>query len=172
MLTATRAVGWRVRNPRDSSRTRPSTRLRRAAAVYLDIQDYELKAGIRSQEDPALGSVVGQVRDGALRLLAVTTRRRDPNFPDVPTVAEAALPEYELTTWTAMVGPKDMPEDVTAALSKAANAALSEPRVRERLESTGTTPMADSTPASTRAFLDREYDLYARVVERIGLRLD
>ena len=44
--------------------------------------------------------------------------------------------------------------------------------MRERLESTGTTPMADSTPASTRAFLDREYDLYARVVERIGLRLD
>ncbi|MFC7736546.1 Bug family tripartite tricarboxylate transporter substrate binding protein [Roseomonas sp. GCM10028921] len=119
-----------------------------------------------------LGSVVGQVRDGALRLLAVTTRQRDPNFPDVPTVAEAALPDYELTTWTAMVGPKDMPEDVTAALSKAANAALSEPRVRERLESTGTTPMADSTPASTRAFLNREYDLYARVVERIGLRLD
>lgn len=119
-----------------------------------------------------LGSVVGQVRDGTLRLLAVTTRRRDPNFPDVPTVAEAVLPDYELTTWTVLAGPRDMPEDVTAALSRAANAALAEPRVRERLESTGTTPVPDSTPASTRAFLDREFALYRNIVQRIGLKLD
>ena len=119
-----------------------------------------------------LGSVVGQVRDGALRLLAVTTQTRDANFPDVPTVAEAVLPDYELTTWTVMVGPKDLPEEVAQALSKAANAALAEPRVRERLESTGTTPMPDSTPASTRAFLDREFGLYQNIVKRIGLRLD
>ena len=119
-----------------------------------------------------LGSVVGQVRDGALRLLAVTTRTRDTNFPDVPTVAEAVLPDYELTTWTVMVGPKDLPDDVAQSLSKAANAALSEQRVRERLESTGTTPMLDSTPASTRAFLDREYALYQNIVRRIGLKLD
>lgn len=119
-----------------------------------------------------LGSVVGQVRDGALRLLAVTTRQRDPNFPDVPTVAEAMLPDYELTTWTVMVGPKDMPDDTAAALSKAANTALAEPRVRERLESTGTTPMLDSDPASTRAFLDREFALYQNIVQRIGLKLD
>jgi tripartite-type tricarboxylate transporter receptor subunit TctC len=119
-----------------------------------------------------LGSVVGQVRDGALRLLAVTTRQRDPNFPDVPTVAEAVLPDYELTTWTVMAGPKDMPDDIAAALSKAANTALAEPRVRERLESTGTTPVLDSTPASTRAFLDREFALYQNIVRRIGLKLD
>jgi tripartite-type tricarboxylate transporter receptor subunit TctC len=119
-----------------------------------------------------LGSVVGQVRDGALRLLAVTTRQRDPNFPDVPTVAEAVLPDYELTTWTVMVGPKDMPDDIADALSKAANAALAEPRVRERLESTGTTPMLDSTPASTRAFLEREFALYRNIVQRIGLKLE
>jgi tripartite-type tricarboxylate transporter receptor subunit TctC len=119
-----------------------------------------------------LGSVVGQVRDGMLRLLAVTTRQRDPNFPDVPTVAEAVLPDYELTTWTVMVGPKDMPGDIAEALSKAANAALAEPRVRERLESTGTTPVPDSTPASTRAFLDREFALYQNIVQRIGLKLE
>ena len=119
-----------------------------------------------------LGSVVGQVRDGALRLLAVTTRTRDANFPSVPTVAEAVLPDYELTTWTVMVGPKDLPDDVAQALSKAANTALAEPRVRERLESTGTTPMLDSSPASTRAFLDREFGLYTNIVKRIGLKLD
>jgi tripartite-type tricarboxylate transporter receptor subunit TctC len=120
----------------------------------------------------AMGSVAGQVRDGALRLLAVTTPQRDPNFANVPTVAEVALPEYELTTWTVMAGPKDMPDEIANALSRAANAALSEPRVRERLETTGTTPRTDSTPASTREFLDREFALYSRIVERIGLRLE
>ena len=90
----------------------------------------------------------------------------------MPTVAEAVLPDYELTTWTVMVGPKGLPDDVAEALSKAANAALAEPRVRERLESTGTTPVLDSTPASTRAFLDREFALYTNIVKRIGLKLD
>jgi hypothetical protein len=49
---------------------------------------------------------------------------------------------------------------------------LAKPRVRERLESTGTTPVLDSTPASTRAFLDREFALYQNIVRRIGLKLD
>ena len=119
-----------------------------------------------------LASVVGQIRDGLLRLLAVTTAAREPNFPDVPTVGEGALPGYELTTWTVMAGPRGMPAEVTEALSVAANKALSEPRVRERLESTGTVPVADSTPASTRAFLDREFERYKAIAQRIGLKLD
>jgi tripartite-type tricarboxylate transporter receptor subunit TctC len=119
-----------------------------------------------------LASVVGQIRDGSLRLLAVSTRARDPNFPEVPTIAEAALPDYELTTWTVMVGPKGVPGEVAAAISRAANAALAEPRVRERLESTGTVPVADSTPESTRAFLAAEFGRYQAIVRRIGLRLE
>ena len=119
-----------------------------------------------------LASVVGQVRDGLLRLLAVSTAGREPNFPDVPTIGEAALPGYELTTWTVMAGPRGMAPEVAEALSRAANAALGEARVRERLESTGTVPVADSTPASTRAFLDREFERYRGIAQRIGLRLE
>jgi tripartite-type tricarboxylate transporter receptor subunit TctC len=119
-----------------------------------------------------VASVIGQVRDGTLKLLAVTTAARDPNFPDIPTIAEAGVPGYELSTWTAMVGPKDLPGEVVTALNRAANAALSEPAVRERLSSSGTNPRNDSTPESTRAFLAAEFARFKAVVDRTGLRLE
>src|SRR3712207_8540868 len=67
-----------------------------------------------------LGSVVGQIRDGSLRLLAVTNSARDRAFPEVPTLTEGALPGYELTTWSVLVGPKGLPGEVTQALSRPA----------------------------------------------------
>lgn len=119
-----------------------------------------------------IASIVGQIRDGALTLLAVTTETRDANFPDVPTLAEAGVPGYALSTWTAMVGPKGLPPEVAAALNKAANAALSEPALRERLSSSGTDPRNDSTLESTAAFLGQEFNRFKAVVERTGLKLD
>jgi tripartite-type tricarboxylate transporter receptor subunit TctC len=119
-----------------------------------------------------LGSIIGQIRGGLLRLLAVSTRTRDPNFPDVPTIAEAALPDFELASWTALVGPAGLPAEVSSALGSAAARALNEPTVRSRLESTGTIPELNSTPEGTRAFIERQFALYRAVVQRIGLRLD
>ncbi|HEY4251815.1 MAG TPA: tripartite tricarboxylate transporter substrate-binding protein [Roseomonas sp.] len=122
-----------------------------------------------------LGSIIGQIRDGALRLLAVTTKERDPNFPDVPTIAQAGLPalaEYEMASWTVLVGPAGIPAEMATAISGAANRALSDATIRDRLESTGTIPDATSTPASTRAFLDRQFGIFQTVVQRIGLQMD
>ena len=120
----------------------------------------------------SLGSIIGQIRDGALRLLAVSTRTRDPNFPDVPTIAEAALPDYEVASWTVLVGPARMPADAMAALGRAAAQVLNEPNVRSRLEATGTIPETNSSPDATRAFMDRQLGLYQGIVQRIGLRMD
>ena len=118
-----------------------------------------------------LGSVVGQIRDGSLRLLAVTTRARDRGFPEVPTLTEAALPGYELTTWSALVGPKGLPAEVTHALSRAANAAFAEPQARARLETAGVDPVTDSTPESTRDFLTGELARFRDIVARTGLQM-
>jgi len=119
-----------------------------------------------------IASIVGQIRDGALTLLAVTTTARDPNFPDVPTLAEAGVPGYELSTWTAMVAPKGIPAEVAEALNRAANAALQEPAVRERLSTSGTDPSNGSTLESTRSFLKAQFALFQKVVDRTGLRID
>jgi tripartite-type tricarboxylate transporter receptor subunit TctC len=120
----------------------------------------------------SLGSIIGQIRDGALRLLAVSTRTRDPNFPDAPTIAEAALPDYEVASWTVLVGPARLPADVAEALGRAAAQVLNEPNVRSRLEATGTIPETNSSPEATRAFMDRQFGLYQGIVQRIGLRMD
>jgi tripartite-type tricarboxylate transporter receptor subunit TctC len=119
-----------------------------------------------------IASVVGQIRDGMLRLLAVTTTTRDRNFPDVPTLQEAGVPGYELSTWTVMVGPKGMPAEVTAALNRAANTALKDEAVRKRLLDSGTDPRDDSTPESTRAFLAAEAARFKAAVEIAGMRMD
>jgi tripartite-type tricarboxylate transporter receptor subunit TctC len=119
-----------------------------------------------------LGSIIGQIRDGSLRLLAVTTAKRDPNFPEVPTIAEAGVREFEMASWTVLAGPAGMPDEVANAISRAASRAIAEPGVKSRLEATGTLPEAESTPASTRAFLDRQYAIYQEIVKRIDLKLD
>jgi tripartite-type tricarboxylate transporter receptor subunit TctC len=119
-----------------------------------------------------IASVVGQIRDGMLRLLAVTTTTRDRSFPDVPTLQEAGVPGYELSTWTVMVGPKDLPPGITAALNKAANAALKDENVRRRLSDSGTDPRDDSTPESTRAFLTAEFARFKAAVDIAEMRMD
>lgn len=119
-----------------------------------------------------VGSNIGQIRAGSLRLLAVTTAARDPNFTDVPTIAEAGVPGYELASWTVLAGPAGMPSEIVEAIGRAAARAISDPTVRERLETTGTVPELNSTPAMTREFLDRQFAIYREVVARIGLRLE
>ncbi|WP_379595274.1 Bug family tripartite tricarboxylate transporter substrate binding protein [Teichococcus globiformis] len=119
-----------------------------------------------------IASVVGQIRDGALKLLAVTTTSRERSFPDVPTLQEAGVEGYELSTWTVMVGPKGMPEEIAQALNRAANLALADPVVNRRLTESGTDPRQDSTPESTREFLREEFARFRRVVETTGMRMD
>jgi tripartite-type tricarboxylate transporter receptor subunit TctC len=119
-----------------------------------------------------VGSNIGQIRDGALRLVAVTTRERDPNFPNVPTIAEAGVPGYEMASWTVLAGPAGMPPEIVEALGRAAGRAIADPSVRGRLEETGTVVELNSTPAATRDFLDRQFEIYREVVQRVGLRLD
>jgi tripartite-type tricarboxylate transporter receptor subunit TctC len=118
--------------------------------------------------DP-LGSSVGAIRGGAVRLLAVTTRGRDRGFPDTPTMAEAGLAGFELTNWCALVGPRGMPQEVAQALNRSVNAGISEPAARARLEAAGFDPVTDSTPSSTGDFLMAELVRFREIVARVGL---
>jgi tripartite-type tricarboxylate transporter receptor subunit TctC len=79
----------------------------------------------------------GQVRDGALRPLAVTSATRFPNLPDVPTLAESGLPGYDVTSWNAIVARAGTPPEVVASLNQALNAVLTRPDVRESLLAVG-----------------------------------
>ncbi|UPY37485.1 tripartite tricarboxylate transporter substrate-binding protein [Sediminicoccus sp. KRV36] len=120
-----------------------------------------------------LASAAGQVRGGLVRGLAVTSRERFPSFPEIPTLNEAAMPGFELTTWNMIIGPPNMPPAVLAQLNRALLGAVADAPLRERLLQAGVLPWAgENTPETTRAFLTAEVQKYREVVARTGIRLE
>ena len=112
-----------------------------------------------------------QVKAGKVRALAITSAKRSPAMPDLPTVAEAGLPGYESTAWFGILGPAGMPKDLVAKLGNEIVKILNSPEVSENLTSRGIDVIA-STPAEFDAFLKSEVAKWAKVVKESGLRLD
>ncbi len=120
-----------------------------------------------------LASAAQQVRDGMVRGIAVTGNRRFPSFPDLPTLAEAGVPGYDIATWNIILGPPGMPAPLQAALNRALVASLAEPALQQRLLTAGVDVWtAPNAPADARAFLEREVAKFRTVVERTGVKLE
>ena len=85
------------------------------------------------------------VRDGRLRALGVTTLKRSALAPELPPIADT-LPGFESNTWFGFYGPKGLPADIVARVNKAANEALADPEVKEKLSRLGIEPAAPGTP--------------------------
>ncbi|MCK8787187.1 tripartite tricarboxylate transporter substrate binding protein [Roseomonas sp. NAR14] len=119
-----------------------------------------------------LASAAQQVRDGRVRGLAVTGPRRTPAFPDIPTLAEGALPGFEIETYNAIIGPRGIPGPVQAALNRAINAAIAEPGLRERLQTAGVDAVGPNTPEETRTFLVEQLSRFQEIVRSTGVTLE
>ena len=91
-------------------------------------------------------SVIGHIRGGALRALAVTTSTRSPQLPDVPTVAET-VPGYEASALFGVGAPKKTPPEIIAKLNKDINEVLAEPEIKARLIDLGGEPLISTTDA-------------------------
>jgi tripartite-type tricarboxylate transporter receptor subunit TctC len=85
------------------------------------------------------------VRDGRLRALGVTSLKRSPLAPELPPIADT-LPGYESNTWFGFYGPKGLPADIVAKINKAANEALADPEVKEKLARLGIETATPGTP--------------------------
>jgi tripartite-type tricarboxylate transporter receptor subunit TctC len=111
-------------------------------------------------------------RTGRLRILAVTTPRRLAAAPDLPTVAEAGMPELtaQATTW--LLVPNGTPAAVIARISKATQAALSDPDLQRKYAGSGVDPSTDASPEAAAKQLRDEIAHWAPLVRQIGLRLD
>src|SRR5687767_13636138 len=83
------------------------------------------------------GTAISNAKDGRLRALAVLSDRRSPLMPDVPTVAEAGVPQLTLRHWAGLFGPPKMPREIVERLNKEVSAALKRPDVLEKLQSYG-----------------------------------
>lgn len=116
-------------------------------------------------------TILSFVRSDKVRLLAVTSRERSPLFPDTPTVIEAGVGDYDVSTWWGIVGPPGTPEPVTRTLNEAVNAIVGGEAMRKRFADEGAETV-QALPAALTAQLVEELALWRRVVREGGLRFD
>ena len=109
-------------------------------------------------------TILGQVQSKNVRLLAVTSDKRSPLFPDTPTLAEEGVPGLNLETWWGIVGPQNMPAALVAQLNASINEAAAAPAMRKRFEEEGATTFRGSA-ADFGAALKAEFSNWRRVVE-------
>lgn len=117
------------------------------------------------------GAVKPYVDAGKVRLLAVTDVRRDPRFPDTPTVAEAGLPGYEQVSWLGLFAPAGTPADVVARLSQAVGELVKEDAVRRRLADLGMSPVSGPADDLARR-VGGDLRLYRRIAKETGVKFD
>ena len=106
-----------------------------------------------------------------MRALAVTGAKRSPLFPDLPTVAEAALPGYEAVLHYGIVAPAGTPRPIIDKLNAALREALAAPDTQERMADDGTEPLP-STPEEYAADIDREETKWSAVVKKSGAKAE
>jgi tripartite-type tricarboxylate transporter receptor subunit TctC len=117
----------------------------------------------------SLPPAVGLVKEGKVRALAVTGTKRSPIFPDLPTVAEAALPGYEAVLHYGIVAPAGTPRAIIDKLSAALRAAVMSEDLRTRLADDGAEPLP-STPEEYAADIDREETKWSAIVKASGAK--
>ena len=119
----------------------------------------------------AMPTALPQVKAGRLRALAVTTARRSAQLPDVPTIAEAALPGYEAAGWFGFAAPARTPREVIVRLNKEIVRIIQLPDVKERLISQGAEPVGDS-PEEFAQFIKAEAAKWGKVIKALNLKIE
>jgi tripartite-type tricarboxylate transporter receptor subunit TctC len=117
-----------------------------------------------------LGPTLGQIKGGALRALAVTDDRRDPLLPEVPTMQQAGVDRYDVTSWNALAAPAGTPAELIVRLNRAAREAVASPAVAQRLRELGVSPNAGS-PAELAELLGGEIRRWHEVIVAARIEL-
>jgi tripartite-type tricarboxylate transporter receptor subunit TctC len=118
-----------------------------------------------------LPSSIEQVRAGNLRALAVTSSKRSPAIPDMPTLAEAGLPDFEASSWFALFAPKGTPPEITSRLNQEVRRALETPELQKRFADLGG-EIRPMSPDELMAYVKAEHAKWAKVVKASGAKID
>jgi tripartite-type tricarboxylate transporter receptor subunit TctC len=158
------------------------------SAAHINSEKFNAAAGIKAVHVPLKGtppiltetmagrvhfswvptlSSMGLLKDGKLLALAVSTAKRTPVLPDVPTIAEAGYPGGQFDFWIGMLAPAKTPREVVAKVNGEINRALRSPDMIERLAKLGSEPMP-MTPEQFDAFIAREYEVLGKVMLDAG----
>jgi tripartite-type tricarboxylate transporter receptor subunit TctC len=115
-----------------------------------------------------------QIKGGTIKAYAVTSPKRLDVLPDLPTVAEAGLPNMEVSIWHGIYAPKGTPKEITERLSKSLQVALKDPNVTARFAELGTAPSpeADATPEALKKKLESEIARWKPIIDAAGQYAD
>jgi tripartite-type tricarboxylate transporter receptor subunit TctC len=148
------------------------------AASGIDIRHVPYRGSIPAMLDVVAGHIpfmvvdlqpaLQQIREGKVRVLGVTTPKRVAIAPDIPTIAEAGLPGYELVAWQGVVAPAGTPRPVVDALAAQVSTLMADPLTREKLAKLSLEPLPPSTPDSFAAYIRTEIERWAAIVKSSG----
>ncbi len=160
--------------------------------AHLTSELFQRAAGIKTQHIPYKGAaqaltdvisgnvelymssvptLIGQIRNGKLRPLAVTSAKRVDDLPNVPTINESGYSGFDAVTWFGLLAPAGTPKDVIARINTEFNKALQNAELRQKLGNEGADP-AGGTPEQFAALIRDEIPRWGRVVRESGARVD
>ncbi len=131
----------------------------------------DLVGGVVESSFAGVPNALAQVPSGRLRALAVTTARRIPQLPDVPTLQEAGVPGYEASVWLALLAPAGTPRDIVMRLNSEVAKAMSSPDTKKSLFDAGV-EIAPSSPEAMSDYMAQELERWGKVVREAGIKLE
>ena len=111
------------------------------------------------------------IDSGRVRALAVTTAKRSPELPDVPTLAELGYGQFEAPAWWAVLAPAKTPPDVITRMNAEVNKAIQSPEIAKKLQAQGIN-IIGGTPETARVFIEKQIDIWGKVVKDYGIKAD
>lgn len=144
----------------------PHVPYRGGAAAMADMMGGNVDASFQN-----LGAAVPHIRSGRLKALAVTSAKRAPALPDAPTMTEAGVPDFVVTSWQAFMAPRGLPPEVRTRLHAELVAALQSPDLKDRFAQQGF-DVVGNTPEEFAAFQKKEIERWRVVVKQKGLTPD
>ena len=131
----------------------------------------DLVAGVVESSFAGVPNALTQVPQGRLKALAVTTAKRIPQLPDVPTLQEAGVPGYEASVWLALLAPAGTPRDIVVKLNTEIGKLMNSPDTKKALYDAGV-EVAPSTPEAMSEYMAQELDRWGKVVKETGIKLE
>ena len=131
----------------------------------------DLVAGVVETSFAGVPNALSQVPQGRLKAFAVTTARRIPQLPDVPTMQEAGVPGYEASVWLALLAPAGTPKEIVNKLNAEIAKLMATPDAKKALYDAGVEP-TPSTPEAMSDYMVKEMERWGKVVKEIGIKVE
>ena len=131
----------------------------------------DLLAGTVNMNFDTMPPVLPHIQAGKLRGLAISTPKRLPQLPDVPTFDEAGIKGFDVTNWYGVMAPAGTPREIVSKLNADINKAMQVPEVRARLEAVGT-QLREQSSGEFESFMKAEVAKYAKLIKEANIRIE